>query len=149
MFIMARQLYENEDTKKREKNLAYIIKERFYADLYKVSIKYGVDCLQMRGKKPIGWVELRCRSNKRQDFPTLMISLSKVQKAKTLLKDTNLPVTLFVEWEDCIGYVDLGNVSFTLGFGGRNEMRDWQDQEPVCFIDTKDFKLLEEQETVL
>ena len=73
-------------------------------------------------------------------YPTYMISLAKVQGAKRLEEDTGLPAFLVVEWSDKIGYVNLAQVDWTLGFGGMNEVRDWQDQEPVCLIPIDTFQ---------
>jgi len=143
---MSRQMYENEATKARERSLAEIVESKWNCELNKVSIKYRVDCLAMRDNTPVSWIELRCRENTKDQYPTLMISLAKVQGAKSLAQDTGLPVLLVVEWTDCVAFVDLANVGFTLGFGGRNQMRDWQDREPVCYIDTKEFTSLTTKE---
>lgn len=137
---MSRQMFENEETKKREKALGDIVAEKWKSQLQKVSIKYHVDCLVMRKDTPMAWVELRCRNNDMLQYPTLMLSLAKVQGAKRLKEDTGLPVFLVVEWNDAIRYTNLAECDFTLGFGGRNEMRDWQDQEPVCHIPIEAFQ---------
>lgn len=146
---MSRQMYENEQTKARERSLGEVVEQKWNCELYKVSIKYRLDCLAMRGDAAVAWVELRCRENTKDRYPTLMISLAKVQGAISLANDTKLPALLVVEWTDCIGFVDLAAVEFTLGFGGRNQMRDWQDKEPVCYIDIKHFKTLTEQGTAV
>lgn len=137
---MSRQMFENEETKKREKALGDIVAEKWKSQLQKVSIKYHVDCLVMRNDTPMAWVELRCRNNDMLQYPTLMLSLAKVQGAKRLKEDTGLPVFLVVEWNDAIRYTNLAECDFTLGFGGRNQMRDWQDQEPVCHIPIDQFQ---------
>ena len=137
---MSRQMFENEETKKREKALGDIVAEKWKSQLQKVSIKYHVDCLVMRNDTPLAWVELRCRNNDMLQYPTLMLSLAKVQGAKRLKEDTGLPVFLVVEWTDAIRYTNLAECDFTLGFGGRNQMRDWQDQEPVCHIPIDQFQ---------
>jgi hypothetical protein len=137
---MSRPLYENEATKARERALGEIAEKRWKCVLQKVSIKYHVDCLAMRDDDPMAWVELRCRDNNMLKYSTLMISLAKVQGSKRLQDDTGLPVFLVVEWTDKIAFTNLAQCDFTLGFGGRNQMRDWQDQEPVCHIPLDQFQ---------
>lgn len=137
---MTRPLYENEATKAKEQALGEYVAKKWKCDLQKVSIKYHVDCLALREGAGIAWVELRCRSNDMLQYPTLMISLAKVQGAKRLEQDTGLPVFLAVEWTDKIAFTNLAQADFTLGFGGRNDMRDWQDQEPVCHIPLDQFQ---------
>jgi len=135
-----RPLYETEETKEREQRLGDIVAQKWQCDLQKVSIKYSLDCLALRDDLPMAWVELRCRTNAMLQYPTYMISLAKVQGAKRLEEDTGLPAFLVVEWSDKIGYVNLAQVDWTLGFGGMNEVRDWQDQEPVCLIPIDTFQ---------
>lgn len=135
-----RPLYENEETKAKEQALGEVVCSKWQCTLQKVSIKYHVDCLAMRQDQAVAWVELRCRNNDMLQYPTLMISLAKVQGSKRLQDDTGLPVFLVVEWNDTIRYTNLAQCDFTLGFGGRNEMRDWQDQEPVCHIPLDQFQ---------
>ena len=137
---LGRPLYENHATKAKEQALGEIVAGKWKCTLQKVSIKYHVDCLAMRGDTPLAWVELRCRNNDMLQYPTLMLSLAKVQGAKRLEQDTGLPVFLVVEWEDAMRFTNLTEADFTLGFGGRNDMRDWQDQEPVCHIPLDQFQ---------
>lgn len=131
---MTRPLYETEETKAKEQRLGELVGAKWKCELQKVSIKYHLDCLAMRGDIPMAWVELRCRNNDMLEYPTYMISLAKVQGAKRLEEDTGLPAFLVVEWADQVRYVNLAQVDWTLGFGGMKEMRDWQDREPVCYI---------------
>jgi hypothetical protein len=137
---VSRPLYENDATKAKEKALGDIVCAKWKCELQKVSIKYHVDCLALREGEAMAWVELRCRNNHVLQYPTLMISLAKVQGAKRLQEDTGLPVFLVVEWNDSVMFTNLGQCDFTLGFGGRNEIRDWQDQEPVCHIPIEQFQ---------
>lgn len=131
---MARQIYENEETKAKEQRLGEIVAAKWKCELQKVSIKYQLDCLAMRGDVPMAWVELRCRNNDMVEYPTYMISLAKVQGAKRLEEVTGLPAFLVVGWTDQVRFVNLAQADWSLGFGGRNDMRDWQDREPVCYI---------------
>lgn len=142
---MARELFENADTLAKERELGQIVEARWHCHLQKVPIKYHVDCLAMRDEDPIAWVELRCRSNSMLKYDTLMISLAKLQAAKRLQDDTGYPVFLVVGWSDKVGYVNLGQTNFNLGFGGRNDMRDWQDKEPVAYIALEQFQELKER----
>ena len=137
-----RPLYENDETKAKEQALGDIVARAWKIKLQKVSIKYHVDCLAMRKDIAVAWVELRCRNNDMLQYPTFMISLAKVQGAKRLEEDTGLPVFLVVEWNYAIRYTNLVHCDFTLGFGGRNDMRDWQDQEPVCHIPLEEFQVI-------
>ena len=131
---MTRQMYETDETKAKEQKLGELVGLKWKCELQKVSYKYKLDCLAMRGDIPMAWVELRCRTNDMLEYPTYMISLAKVQGAKRLEEDTGLPAFLVVEWTDQVRFVNLAQVDWSLGFGGMHDMRDWQDQEPVCFI---------------
>lgn len=139
---MSRDRFETDQTKAREQKLGEYISSRWNCELQKLAIKYRFDCLALRDDVAVAWIELRCRENPMLQYPTYMISLHKVQGAKRLEQDTNLPAFLVVEWTDKVGYVNLAKAKWTLGFGGMTKLRDWQDREPVCYIPIEEFEQL-------
>jgi len=69
-----------------------------------------------------------------------MISLSKLLSARLLATETEVPAVLAVQFQDKAMYTMLHNVECSIGFGGRSDRNDWQDQEPVVFINMSEFK---------
>jgi hypothetical protein len=135
-----RKIYENATTVSAETIFAEDIQERWKGKLCKLPRQYHLDFTWVKDNVIHGFVELKNRTNEKDTYPTYMISLSKVLKAKELSKASGLPSILAVRWKDSDGYVNLHDVKFDLGFGGRYDRGDWQDIEPVALIDIANFK---------
>jgi|TARA_R110000796_G_scaffold26400_3_gene73488 hypothetical protein len=104
-------------------------------------ITYKLDYAMYRNDNLVGFSEVKCRTNSVQDYKTYIISLSKVMSARRLSSVTSTKSLLIVSWSDAIGWIDFFS-DFKVKQGGRSDRNDWQDQEPVCHFDIKDFKII-------
>lgn len=137
-----RKIYENNDTLSAEHTFAEQIQKLLGGKLIKLPRQYHLDFTWVIDGKVSGFVEIKNRSNAKNAYETYMISLSKVLKAKEYYTSLGLPTILAVRWNDSEGYINLHNVNFDIGFGGRYDRNDWQDVEPVALIDIAAFKTM-------
>ena len=109
--------------------------------MIKLPKRYGIDFMAMQGNSPCAWVELKCRNNRRDDYSEYMISLAKWFEGRMLAKETRLPFVLAVRMIDADLWVRIDKIENPrIGFGGRIDRNDWQDQEPMIFLSMKLFK---------
>jgi len=89
---------------------------------------------------PIAWLEIKCRSNAHNKYPTYMISRSKIVAAEKWRNITALPIYLAVGFSDAvIGYLNLLERQYTTGFGGREDRADHKDREECAFFNMSEF----------
>ena len=134
-----RTMYENDLNLTSEKKVISYISESWGVASFKLPLSYKLDYSMYRNGKLVGFAEVKCRTHNFGTFPTYIISLSKVMKARSLGKFTNTTPILLVSWLDKIAYLDFFS-TFTIKQGGRSDRKDWQDQEPMCHYDLKEFK---------
>lgn len=142
----SRPTYETKQDLKNEKAIAEHVMERLgIQQLVKLPRKYQIDYgVINRGegnkKYMTGLLEIKCRTTPKNKYDTYMISADKINTALQYYNNFNLSFNLVVSWSDVIGVFKLDS-KFTphIGFNGRFDRGDWQDVEPVCYINTKDF----------
>ena len=137
---MPRQKYETKHSLKEEQSFADMIQTVWDCELTKMPVQYGIDYCCYRGDTLIGFVELKNRTCRKEQYPTYIISLSKYLKAKEFSRSLRKPTNLCVRWSDQSGYIRLDTISdFCISQGGRTDRNDWQDVEPVLHIDINSF----------
>lgn len=137
---MSRPRYENSKSLAAEQSFAYLIQEAWKCTLAKLPLQYSIDYGVYRDDKFLGFAELKNRTVNKHTYPTYMISLSKFLKAKELNRSTGKGTSLCVSWKDECGYVRLDSIlDYTISQGGRTDRGDWQDIEPVLYIDINSF----------
>ena len=134
-----RVMYETENDLTSEKKVISHVSNSWNVASFKLPISYKLDYAMYREKELLGFAEVKCRTHRFGTFPTYIISLAKVMKAKDLWLYTHRPTILIVSWLDRIGYLDFSS-NHQIKQGGRSDRNDWQDQEPMCHYDLKDFK---------
>tara|TARA_R110000803_G_scaffold167416_5_gene230658 strand:+ start:1551 stop:1979 length:429 start_codon:yes stop_codon:yes gene_type:complete len=140
---MSRPMYETAETRLQEQSLIEYCCDKWNMDAIKLPIKYGVDYMAMdkRGKAT-GFIELKQRTTTKDAYNTYFISLHKMMNVQALIKATELPVTLVVQWTDWCGWVRLDTIPYhSIYAGGRGDRNDWQDREPMVHIPIKNFTL--------
>ena len=131
---MSRPIYETEEDREREKKLAERVSELWGLNTKPNPKQYPIDYTFLnKGDGSIeGFAEIKVRTHKCGTFPTYIISAMKVASAKMLSEATGLDVILIVQWScGSIGFMDMATPSDSIGWGGRNDRNDSQDQEPV------------------
>lgn len=135
---MNRPLYETKEDLERERQIIESITP-FGVKAQKLPIKNHLDFAMVRDGKVTALIEVRCRSTKMGDYDTFMGALDKVLHARELSKACGCPAFMFVQWTDKLAYMDF-NEPYTVGFGGRNSMRDSQDKALMAYFDINVFK---------
>ena len=91
-------------------------------------------------KTVVGAVEVKCRTNPREQYPTFYVDLSKYQSLQWW-RANGVPGLILVQWKDCAGYVSVP-VTHTIGTAGRTDRNDPLDMDVVVFIDTAKFTII-------
>lgn len=138
-----RPIYETKEDLEKEASLGSIISRRWKCRMQKLQPRDPFDYAAVRDGKISAFIEIKNRTNKMLQYPTYMISMTKVVNATMTTISTGLPCFLVVRWIDKIGYINIGNVETFVTMGGRIDRSDPQDVEPVCHIDIRTFKRFE------
>lgn len=134
-----RPMYENDLNLISEKQVINHVSKSWNVVSYKLPISYKLDYAMYREEELLGFAEVKCRTHKFGTFPTYMISLAKVLKSRDLWLCTRRPTILIVSWIGKVAYLDFSS-PHKIKQGGRSDRNDWQDQEPMCHYDLKEFK---------
>jgi len=140
---MTRPMYETPADRGRELIALKAIESFSRKRGVKLPITYRVDfAMEDRGEIS-SWIEVKCRNNTRNQYPTLSISLNKLMAGVALEERTKKPFFLVVHWEDFLGYIRINTLEgFKITMGGRTDRGDEQDKEPVVHIPVEQFKEL-------
>ena len=137
---MSRPIYENDETMADEAEVIDQVAARWKAGWTKLPRSYRADYALSREGKIVAWVEVKCRSNSREQYPTYMLSLGKEMALLDLARHTGCPAILVVRWTDQMGYVTLPVEGAHVMMGGRKDRGDSADIEPTIHIPTSAFK---------
>lgn len=139
-----RPLYETQEDLDNEDSIASIIKIKWGLTAIKMPRSYHLDYALRDGQYNIrAFAEIKTRTTNKLKYSTYLISLAKIMNARRLTEYTGLSSILIVKWLDEVGWINL-KTDGKLGFGGRRDRNDWQDQEPVIFLPIEQFKSLKE-----
>jgi len=104
-------------------------------------ISYRIDYAVFEKNALVAWLEIKCRNNSMQAYPTYMISADKIMSGLDLAKHTNSPFLLVVKWSDCMGYTKINKLTeYQIEFKGRADRNDPNDMEPVALIPIENFE---------
>lgn len=79
-------------------------------------------------------VEVKCRTNRKDAYPTYMLSKAKYDRLLELCADNpGTSAVLIVSWADAVGACILP-AEHTVGRGGRWDRGDARDVEPIVYI---------------
>lgn len=144
---MSRPLYETEQDRKKERALIErVVPDRF--SIRKLPIKLRADFgLFSWDTGNLAWyAEVRCRNNPKHQYSTFFTSLDKMLSVAELVNSTGKPLTFIVGWTDEIGRFDFKKGDslddFDIKWGGRGQLRDAQDEEPMMHIPIDKFKVV-------
>lgn len=132
-----RPVYETRYNEGREWAAIRRFGDRYGRRPVKLPKFYHVDYAMMEKdtNKITSWVEVKCRENIKDKYPTLILSVHKVLSGIQIAKATNMGFVLFVEWVDYAGHVLIDDRhNFQVSIGGRYDRSDPQDVEPVFEI---------------
>lgn len=135
-----RPIYETAQDRQREDAVRQYLVERYKCNYKKTGLLSGVDgYLYYPDDRVAAVVEIKCRNNAHDKYPTYMISANKWHNAKQLAKDDNVPFLLVVKFTDGV-YAIKGDRDYPTAKGGRYDRGDAQDVEQCMYIPMDKFK---------
>jgi hypothetical protein len=137
---MARPKYETEKDLSNERLVANAL-ENIGVEVYKLPVQYRLDWLLRRDGQPIGFAEVKARTCLMKQYPTVMISLSKVLHARMLSEATGLPAYLVLLYRDGLARLNF-NEPFTVNPGGRADRNDPQDLDVCAYYSIDRLKVI-------
>jgi len=138
-----RTTYEAKLDVTNEKAVQAEIEKRWSCNLHKMPKAQHIDWVATRGKQATAFIELKCRTNKRHQYPTLMLSFSKWMHGIQMASAAAIPFLLVIRWLDGTYYLKVtDSTPMRVEHGGRQDRGDWQDMEPVVQIDINLFRPL-------
>ena len=137
-------MYETEQHLTNERAVADELEFDWKCRLKKVSYKLSIDFAICKDNFIKGWVEIKNRTISHNHSDLYMISMHKINAARQLSRETNLPFYLVIKFTDGIYYYRDKNERHLLKWGGRYAtQRDEQDLEPCYYINMNLFKKLQ------
>ena len=143
---MTKPIYENRQDFENEQRLADFLAVKWKCEVLRQKRLSQFDFIAHRGEKPLALLEfrkLRCRF---KDFPSVMISMTKLVAWHSSRSITGLPCYFVVEWADRIGFADMDDFALTADFRiskkSANRRNDYDDQEIVAHLPTSKFKII-------
>lgn len=134
-------IYENETTLANERAVITVLADKWGVEVVKLPRRYSADFALLRGKEIMSWAELKSRGNPIHTYPTYQVSLHKYMNLLSLSRDTGIRSMLIVEWQDCVGYINVP-APINIVFGGTTKRGDWEDKEPMIEVPISEFKII-------
>ncbi len=139
---MMRQTYETEKDRAAELEIADCFGQRYGYQVVKRGVFDHYDFDALKGSGVVGHFECKRRYNPMSRYADFLISMIKVNAAKT----KTLPCVIVVQWDDCIGWVRPERVAYTK-MGGRSDRDDPADRELMAHFRLDDFYKINRGET--
>lgn len=133
-------IYENETTLANERAVITVLADKWGWRLQSF-LAATQQTLRCCGKEIMSWAELKSRGNPIHTYPTYQVSLHKYMNLLSLSRDTGIRSMLIVEWQDCVGYINVP-APINIVFGGTTKRGDWEDKEPMIEVPISEFKII-------
>jgi hypothetical protein len=133
-----RQQYESQQDLHNEQTVSGVLQQAWKIAVHKLPISYKVDFVAMREGKAKAVIEIKSRKAKHDQYPTLLLSLSKWNHGIDYVKCNGLDFLIVAQYEDGIYYHKYSDDDeFDIRWGGRtSKTRGSADVEPVIHIPT-------------
>lgn len=158
---MTRTQFQTTSHLDAEMHLMDLVAKRWKCQAIKLNeTKFNIDFLCLRTQQDHGvvngdqriipkdkgtaLVECRCRNNRKDAFPTMMLSMNK-WACMHKYAAAGICTVFLVEWTDQIGYLKIdSDPSMHIEWGGRSptNMRDGMDIEPMVHVPVSEFVVL-------
>ena len=143
---MTHSIYENKEDYDNEQRMADMLAEKWKCRMLRQKKLSQFDFIAYRDNKPLAFLEFRKRNQKFNDYPTMIVSMTKLVAWHSSRAITGLPCFFVVEWKDAIGYTDLENFvifgEFKISAKTHNRRNNYDDQEIISVLSTEHFKLI-------
>ena len=134
--------YETTSSIEAEERLASLWSQEFKMRCEQTPLYWPFDFLAKFGGRTYA-VECRQRNNPSNKYPTLAYSARKWDSLVFTKRHLASKVFLVAGWTDCWGWVEVGDQTYKVAFGGRSlsTMRSENDREWMLEIPIKDFTM--------
>lgn len=142
---MARQKYETSRDRANQDNVKKHIEKCLNVICVSTDELSAFDFLIIRKdhSKIEALAEYKKRSNKKDKYPTFLISEQKIIHGKKMAELSKIPFMLVVEWEDEIAAKKIGDISkYKIEMGGRSDRGDSKDQERMIHFPVSEFLII-------
>ncbi len=140
---MTRPTYETQEHLKKEEELAKFAAYKWNCEMRKQDKFNQFDYVAINNGKVRAFVELRCRSNEYNKYPTCFVTANKLSSAFSMHQATGLKILFLVGWSDKIGVANLVK-QYPITIGGRFDRNDKADIEALAEIPISDFQIFGE-----
>jgi hypothetical protein len=137
-----REYYEKESDLIKEARVREFLSNSKNVNVEKPNAAYQVDCVGYRKdetREVLWFGEIKCRNNSFERYPTLIISLLKIERGRTLAAAAHKPFYVFVQYENGKVYEHRlrKDEEYLVTYDGRTvHTRHQSDIEPVIHIPT-------------
>lgn len=119
------------------------IEKKFRITLKKLKMNYHLDFAGFKNESLKIFGEIKVRSHKYGDYPTVMVSAYKYLGMRQILETFNKPVFLFIQYNDGLYYWRFNiEDEYNIHWGGRIDRKSHKDIEPMAHFPIKYFKEL-------
>ena len=136
-----RPIYETDSNLKKEKALAEYAAPKMNCEMRKQDKFNQFDYVALSKGHVRAFIELRCRNNNFDKYPTCFITVNKLALAYSLHHATGIKILFLVGWQDKVGIANLVK-KYPVKIGGRTDRNDKADIEAVAEIPTEEFIIL-------
>ena len=134
---------ETDETKRNEDLFRKRIEKSWNVEMEHLSTAYSLDWAAKREGEIAAFIEMKCRTNAFDKYPTYMIGLKKWNACRMFTSSSHIPVFLAIGFTDGDYFVNVDNVKeFSVKMGGMcPHKRNWTvDREPCVYFSTEYFK---------
>ena len=131
------QQWETAQDLANEDAVARVYAEFMKCQYEKVPKHYKFDMAFTREGEVVALVEVRCRNNTHDKYPTIMLSLQKWSDIKQMAETMCVPARFVVRFTDGIFTLDLLEMPDRVEMGGRTLQRDSRDREPLAHFNVE------------
>lgn len=139
-----RPLYESATDVANETAVAKQLGDATGSVMKKNPKAYEIDWCAYKNGKLTAWVEIKCRKNAKDAYPTLLLSYKKIISGCLMTQFSGAAFILCVRFTDGVYFwkcpADVKD--YRVDNGGRTDRNDSQDMEPVIHIPMREFKKL-------
>lgn len=136
-----RPRYETERDRTGEERVALLAASVWRCEARRLPRAYPLDYAFFRNQLK-AWVEIKRRTIASHESPFIILSAHKWDAGLAMAERFGVAFVLLVEFVDGVFYYVVQDTRPQLRFNGRKDRGDWQDMEPVVYIQTKDLKRL-------
>lgn len=128
-----RPVYETAADLKREHSVKSVLEQVWNIEVRKLPNRYFVDWCFFRDNKLTAFAEFKRRHHNHDKYSTVMLPYLKWVQGMMLAKDASVPLLIIMQFDDGM-YWDLSPSAAEIGWGGRKDRNDPEDQELYVFM---------------